>query len=135
MSNGTQERRNGCEKSEILARALHQRGLSGKAQGKRTAAVSDFRLAAKMWEGLNERNRSAAAEWEAILLEERIPDFMKSELQKQCATVRVIAVTAREGRMAGLLPNNPRRSKPERFYVDQLIRDAAKQDAKEDIGW
>jgi len=125
----------GCEKSEILARALHQRGIAGKAQGKRTAAIADFRRAAEMWEGLNERNRSAAAEWEAILLEERVPPFMKSALEKQCATVRVIALTAHEGKMAGLSPNNPRRSKPERFYVTQLIREAAKQDAKEDIGW
>ena len=57
------------------------------------------------------------------------------QLNRACATVRVIAVQLHEKKMAKLSAGNARRSGAERKYWDQLINDAAEQDAKQDIFW
>jgi nucleoside phosphorylase len=84
--------------SEIVARALLQRGRALKATSK-TAAKDDFEKAENIWEHLGEDYFAFEARWEIIKLGETIPAKTLAEIEKNSPEVRVKAYDFIQRRM------------------------------------
>ena len=78
------------EKSEIVARALLQRGIAKKSTDK-AAAERDFEAATKIWNDLGEEYFAFEARWQAIKLQEDIPTRTLQEIEKDRPEIRVRA--------------------------------------------
>jgi hypothetical protein len=119
-----------AESSEIRARALRQRGLCFLATHKNSAAKRDLNEAAEIWDKLEQRENSATARWEAMLIDQKFPSHVMQLLEEEGAAVKVEfaemhlkRMTARASAKAYLSS----REQPDKSYFEHLIKQARQQ--------
>ena len=120
--------------SEIRARAFYARGRCRQAQRRGSEAKEDFNMATEIWTSLQDRLASLA-EWGALTCDGRLP-IDQQLLESETPAVRVRVIRNHQERLKNFGSRPARRkASVERSYLDQLIADARRQVAIENIEW
>lgn len=126
----------GLQQSEIRARILRQRGLNYKVSGKISQAKKDFEETASIWDDLDRPENAAAARWEVIFIENKLPTQLTQRLEKEASTVKVATAElysqkmAERGRAKSHLSS---RVQPDNNFVESLIKQARQQIAIQNL--
>ena len=123
-----------AQKSEVVARAYHQRGLVRARLGDETKALADFRRAAGIWDGLEDPSADAA-HWQIERRAEWIPGHVESLIENESLGVRVQVARLVKQRRADRGAVAARRGSLPGEYVRELIRDARTTLAVERPKW
>lgn len=126
------------ERSEMRARATFRRGTTHRLMGNASGAAQDFRHAREIWARLHEDRPAAEAEWEEILVRQRISEDAIDVLcaEEVDALIRVATVRIHEERVPKERPRVAQRPQdPGPTYWRQLLIEARQRVAADLITW
>jgi tetratricopeptide (TPR) repeat protein len=122
--------------TEMRARAFRQRGLAYSQLDRKGEAATDFRESIEIWTELNEVAAAAQAKWDLFYLEKRLSVADFQFLEQYAPTIRVNAIEIHLTKLTSQhKPHLGRRLQPDRRYWEQLVKEAEKQDALNNIEW
>lgn len=126
----------GPDASEIRARVLRQRGKNFAAMKKVPEAKRDFQEAAEIWDKLGQHENAAAAQWEAISIEQQLPIQAVQMLDKEPSRVKLAMAELYSKRMAErgqATAHLSSREQPDKNFFERLLKEARQQTVIRDL--